>query len=100
MYKCEYCGHVFEEGQQAVWYESHGFARPPYEEVEGCPICKESFVEIKPCKICGGYDHEPDEEYCEDCIKDVGKRFRQLVNANFTETEKDLLNEILEGEGI
>ena len=72
MLKCKECGHLFEDGEQARWTEAHG------EVWECCPICKGSFEEIEPCKICGSYDHSVDDDYCDDCKKDV---FESSVNS-------------------
>lgn len=32
MYRCCDCGHLFEEGEQAVREETHGLDSPPYEK--------------------------------------------------------------------
>lgn len=72
MYRCESCGHLFEEGEQAVWYERHGLDTPPYEQWDGCPICKGDFEEVHQCKDCGDW-HTEDElwgGYCFDCLKE------------------------------
>ena len=61
MYKCEECGHIFEDGEQVQWVEMHGFVYGNGEELSGCPICNGAYEEIKPCKICGSYDHDYDE---------------------------------------
>lgn len=94
MFKCIECGHIFEDGEQARWTETHG------EVWECCPICKGGYEEIEPCKICGTYDHECQEEYCEDCKKDVKKRFAEFVEREFSKEERELLNELYDGEMI
>ena len=70
MYRCENCGHLFEEGEQAVWEERHGFDAPPYEKWSGCPLCHGDYEETKPCKKCGAEhtDDELIEGVCEECI--------------------------------
>ena len=35
MYRCVNCGNLFEEGEQAVWEETHGLDSPPYETWSG-----------------------------------------------------------------
>lgn len=37
MYKCDYCGIVFDE--PAHIEERHGFSTPPYEKIAVCPVC-------------------------------------------------------------
>lgn len=94
MYKCTKCGHIFEDGEEATWEESHG------EAWWGCPKCKGTAQEIKPCKICGSYNHETTEEFCDECKKNVKKRFKDFVDENFTKEERELLNELYDGEQI
>ena len=73
MYKCCECGHLFEEGEQAVTYETHGFYQPPYEEIHSCPVCGGDFEEVHQCKECGDW-HTDDELYdgwCEKCLRET-----------------------------
>ena len=53
MYRCCECGNLFEEGEQAVWEETHGLDSPPYEAWSGCPVCKGGYEEVYQCKDCG-----------------------------------------------
>ena len=94
MCKCIECGHIFEDGEQARWAETHG------EVWESCPICKGDYEEVEPCKICGSYDHSVDDDYCDDCKKDVKKRFAEFVEREFSKEERKLLNELYDGEKI
>lgn len=100
MYKCLDCGNIFEDGEQARWVEMHGFEHGNGENFSGCPLCKGDYDEIEPCKICGTYDHECKEEYCDYCKKDVKKRFSEFVEKEFTKEERELLNELYDGERI
>ena len=71
MFKCCECGHLFEEGEQAVTYETHGFYQPPYEEIHSCPVCGGDFEEVHQCKECEEW-HTEDELYagwCEKCLR-------------------------------
>jgi hypothetical protein len=47
IYKCVDCGHIFEEGEQAVWYEDRGefWGVPCSERMTGCPICNGDYEE-------------------------------------------------------
>ena len=96
MYRCENCGHLFEEGEEARWVEKHGLDTPPYEEWSGCPLCKGAYEKISPCKICGSYNHDYDEDYCDQCKKDVKRRFETFIEKEFTKEERKLLNELYE----
>ena len=94
MFRCIECGHIFEDGEQARWTETHG------EVWESCPICKGDYEEVEPCKICGSYNHSVDDDYCDDCKKDVKKRFAEFVEREFSKEERELLNELYDGERI
>lgn len=94
MYKCVECGHLFEDGEQSSWKEAHG------ESFTGCPLCKGSYEEINPCKICGSYLHDFDEDFCNDCKKDVQSRFKNIISQEFSEEEIELLNILYDGERI
>lgn len=98
MYKCCDCGHLFEDGEQAVWNEDRGefWGSPCTESVSGCPVCKGDYVEVEPCQICGGYEHEEYDKFCDDCRSNVLKRFKTIVFEKFTEAEIELLKEIEE----
>lgn len=54
MYKCLECGHIFEQGEEAKWTETHGFTDGRYEHFTGCPLCKSAYEETVPCKKCFG----------------------------------------------
>ena len=71
MYKCENCGHLFEEGEQAVWEEKHGFDYGPYEERRGCPMCMGDYEELHQCKGCDEWhaDDEMYDDWCEECLR-------------------------------
>ena len=73
MYRCANCGNLFEEGEQAVWEETHGLDSPPYETWSGCPVCRGDYEEVHQCKKCGDW-HSEDELYdgwCEDCLRET-----------------------------
>ena len=67
MFRCESCGNLFEEGEQAVWTEEHG------EKWDGCPLCRGGYEEVHQCKKCGDW-HTEDELYegwCENCLRET-----------------------------
>lgn len=103
MFKCLECGSLFEEGEQKKVCEPMGEAwgAPAYQEYYACPCCGGAYEEVQPCKICGGYEGiDEGEEYCNECKADVLKRFQNFVNSEFTEEERELLNELYDGENI
>lgn len=93
MYRCKECGNLFEYGEEQRWVEPHG------ETFSGCPICYGPYEVAMPCKMCGGYSDE-DVDYCETCKNDIKQRFVDLLDKNFTEEERDLLNELYDGERL
>ena len=74
MFRCCECGNLFEEGEQAVWYENQGECHgvTAMERFSGCPICHEDYEEVHQCKECGDW-HADDELYggwCEKCLRE------------------------------
>lgn len=95
MFVCLECGHIFEEGEEARWVEKHGLDTPPYEEWSGCPICKGGYEEIEPCKMCGGYNQDLKNGYCEKCRKETLNKFYDFVKT-LSKNERKLLKNIWE----
>ena len=96
MYRCKDCGNLFEEGEQAVWEETHGLDSPPYEKFSGCPVCKGDYEEVHQCKECGDW-HTDDELYdgwCEKCLRDTINydTFLEYCEANKDEQYLDTVN--------
>ena len=92
-YKCLECGHIFEDGEQARWEETHGLDSPPYEKLCGCPICKGSFEETKQCKICGGEFLENELNggcVCDDCIEEYKRDFETCYAISETEPKEEI----------
>ena len=103
MYRCENCGNLFEEGEQAVWEENHGLDSPPYETWSGCPICRGDYEEVNQCKKCGDW-HSEDELYdgwCEKCLRETINydTFFEYCEANNDEQYLDIfvMSELLGG---
>ena len=103
MYRCENCGNLFEEGEQAVWEETHGLDSPPYETWSGCPVCKGDYEEVHQCKECGDW-HSEDELYggfCENCLRETINydTFFEYCEANKDERYLDIfvMSELLGG---
>lgn len=73
MYRCEECGHLFEEGEQKTWEEKVGeYGSAPYfEKHSGCPICGREYEETKKCQVCNSEHLAEDliDGVCDDCIE-------------------------------
>ena len=75
MFRCESCGHLFEEGEQSVWYENQGECHgvTAMERFSGCPVCRGDYEEVHQCRECGDW-HSEDELYdglCEKCLRET-----------------------------
>ena len=94
MFKCKECGHIFKDGEQAIWSEHHPYGMGYAEETFcGCPICKGDYEETTPCLICGSANLEDDliNGVCQDCIDEhsdfescfkIAGEEKQSVNIN------------------
>ena len=73
MYKCCECGHLFEEGEQAIWYENQGecHGRVAMEKFSGCPLCRGGYEEAHQCNGCGEWYTEGAlfDGWCVECLK-------------------------------
>ena len=73
MYKCCDCGNLFEEGEQAVWYENQGECHgvTAMERFSGCPLCHDYYEEVRQCQKCGDWHSEDEltEGICSDCLE-------------------------------
>ena len=75
MYRCLNCGNLFEDGEQATWYENQGECHGSIAmgRFDGCPVCRSDYEEVRQCKECGDW-HSEDELYdgwCEKCLRET-----------------------------
>ena len=105
MFKCESCGNLFEEGEQAVWYENQGECHgvTAMERFSGCPLCHDDYNEVYQCNECGDW-HYADELYsgwCEKCLRETINydTFFEYCEANKDEQYLDIfvMSELLGG---
>ena len=94
MYRCCECGHLFEDGDQAQWEETHGFSSPPHEKWDGCPMCNGDYEEIHQCKGCDEWHTENElyDGWCEKCLRETINydTFFKYCEANKDENYLDL----------
>lgn len=77
MFKCLNCGHLFDEGEQAVAHDRHGFRFGSGEEYSACPVCGGTDLEATVrCRKCGGEYLEADMHgsFCYQCVSDYVNR--------------------------
>lgn len=105
MFKCCECGHLFEDGEQAIWYENQGecHGRIAMEKFGGCPMCKGEYEQVHQCKECDEW-HTEDELYsgwCEKCLRETINydTFFEYCEANKDEQYLDIfvMSELLGG---
>jgi hypothetical protein len=105
MFKCCECGHLFEDGEQAIWYENQGecHGRIAMEKFGGCPMCKGDYEKVHQCKECEDW-HTEDELYegwCEKCLRETINydTFFEYCEANKDEQYLDIfvMSELLGG---
>jgi hypothetical protein len=91
MYKCVGCGNIFEEGEQAVWEETHGLDSPPYEKFCCCPSCGGEFEEAKHCVVCGGcfLEDELNDGICNECLYELEEEYRHDFNKCYEISENE-----------
>lgn len=96
MFKCNDCGHLFEEGDEKIWESVIGEygGADVYIKNSGCPVCRGDYEEITPCEKCGSYHGiEPGEKFCKTCANELIKTFRVYMLTNYTENERKFLEE-------
>ena len=71
MYRCESCGHLFEEGEEKKEFSYLGDygSKKIYEHSFSCPVCGGDYEEVVKCTKCGSYNAEAGEKLCDDCKK-------------------------------
>lgn len=90
-YKCLECGHIFEDGEESVWYEDHG------EMMRGCPVCDGAYEETVECEICGAahLSEELNGGVCDECIDEYRNDFDTCYAVSMGETQKVEINALL-----
>ena len=101
MYKCDDCGHLFEDGGEKIMHENMGecHGAPAWEVYAVCPMCGGTFSIVEPCKVCGSYDVPKRENFCASCEKDIQRRVEAFLDREFSAEEKELFEKIY-GNGV
>lgn len=85
-YICDKCGHVFDEDEAGVIYETvgEGVMRGPYPAENCCPECGSTdFYEAQECAECGEWFFEDEMIetdnfwYCRECAKNIRDLFNE-----------------------
>lgn len=109
MYICNDCGNRFEEpvlymqaytdGKRSLGNATNAVAS---EYGQRCPACRsEDIDELERCHLCGEYAEELNiNGCCEACEGALRKKLSELLHANFTRDEIEVLNDSLDGEAL
>ena len=96
MYRCLNCGNLFEDGEQATWYENQGECHGSIAmgRFDGCPVCRGDYEEVYQCKECGDWHSEGDlyDGWCEKCLRETINydTFLEYCEANSDEQYLDI----------
>ena len=75
MFKCIDCGHIFEEGEEGVYYDDRGefWGVPCRERIMCCPVCYGDYDEAVECERCGEwfYEEELTDGLCKNCREET-----------------------------
>ena len=90
-YKCLECGHIFEDGEESVWYEDYG------RMMSGCPNCYGAYEETVECEICGAVhlSEELNGGVCDECIDEYRCDFDTCYAVFLGETQSVEINALL-----
>ena len=80
-YKCNDCGHVFEDGEFVIKSEYMGecCGTPAYDTFRYCPSCGgDGWEEAGHCAKCRGVflDDELTEGLCDECLKEISMDYK------------------------
>ena len=80
-YKCNDCGHIFEDGEFIVKSEYVGecWGTPAYDERSYCPSCGgDAWEEAGHCAKCRGVflDDELTEGLCSECLNEIAMEYK------------------------
>ena len=96
MYRCLNCGNLFEDGEQATWYENQGECHGSIAmgRFDCCPVCRGDYEEVYQCKECGDWHSEGDlyDGWCEKCLRETINydTFLEYCEANSDEQYLDI----------
>ena len=87
-YKCNDCGHIFEDGEASCYSEYMGecHGSPAYDSFSCCPCCGGDYETAKTCEVCGGvflYD-EMTDGVCDECLKEAAMKYKYDIAKCFS----------------
>ena len=103
MYICEDCKAMFDTPEMAANVLTHGgngIDDIGYTYI--CPKCRSEFIsEAARCPVCGDYKAALELcGCCEACEGALRRKLSELLHANFSRKEIEVLNDSLDGEAL
>lgn len=89
VFRCQECGHIFEEGEQSNWTEPYG------ERMSGCPLCDSPYEEAHMCRVCNEYSKVNSNGVCTECYEELIKKSKDFFS-KLNDEEKEIVFDILE----
>jgi DNA-directed RNA polymerase subunit RPC12/RpoP len=97
MYVCQECGEEFKELKiHTIEEPSEYWGRPVVEQINigVCPYCgSEDIKEVQICEICGRPTSDYFSHYCDDCQRDLGRKFDRIKEQY--KIDQDQLEELI-----
>lgn len=101
MFRCNDCGAEFAEPKIVQDLIPYGNGTVKGAPQACCPFCGGTFDIMKICEFCGdGYTESNHDGVCDNCINIVANRFSELLKANFTPFEIEILNTVYDGRNL
>ena len=101
MYRCNNCEAEFDTPKTTKDPVPYGSREVTYPGVSCCPFCGGDFEEVQICTICGdSFTESKFDGVCPGCINIISNRFSELIKANFTSFEVDILISTYDGRNI
>ena len=93
MFTCEDCGAVIEDADATTEEVSPGY----FETYLCCPYCGGNSLEkARQCVVCEDW-YAGDDELCPACSESAKRKFRKVMNLQFTPGEVSLIDHELDG---
>ena len=102
MYLCNDCGNRFKEPVLYMQAYTDGGNAVASGYMHCCPVCRSEDIDgLERCHLCGEYAEELNiNGCCEACEGALRRKLSELLHANFTRDEIEVLNDSLDGEAL
>lgn len=93
-YKCNDCGHIFEDGEFYVQSEYMGecWGAPAYKDFSYCPSCGgDGWEEAESCSRCNGVflEDELTDGICDECLNEIAMSYKYDIAKCYAFSQKE-----------